>query len=70
MDVVIGVHGASTCGPIDEIAVTRVPKHFASAKVGFDQPALALEQHSQAVYGAVLGYPAEHIARLQAEGVI
>ncbi len=59
-----------TCGPIDDIAVTGVPIHFANARVGFDRPAPALGEHNQAVYGGLLGYSAERIATLQAEGVI
>ena len=59
-----------TCGAIDDIAVTGVPIHFANAKVGFDRPAPALGQHNHDVYGDILGYSADRIAGLQAEGVI
>jgi crotonobetainyl-CoA:carnitine CoA-transferase CaiB-like acyl-CoA transferase len=59
-----------TCGPIPDIAVTGVPIHFANAKVGFDRPAPVMGQHNQEVYGGILGYSADHLASLQAEGVI
>jgi crotonobetainyl-CoA:carnitine CoA-transferase CaiB-like acyl-CoA transferase len=59
-----------TRGPIDDILVTGVPIHFGNAKVGFERPAPALGQHNQEVYGGLLGYSADHIAQLQANGVI
>jgi crotonobetainyl-CoA:carnitine CoA-transferase CaiB-like acyl-CoA transferase len=59
-----------TSGPHPEVSVTGVPVHFANARVGFDRPAPALGQDNQDVYGGLLGYSTDHLARLRAEGVI
>jgi len=59
-----------TLGAFPDVPVTGVPVHFANARVGFDQPAPAIGQHNVDVYGGLLGYSADHIAELQASGVI
>jgi crotonobetainyl-CoA:carnitine CoA-transferase CaiB-like acyl-CoA transferase len=59
-----------TLGPQPDIPVSGVPVHFANARVGFDRPAPSIGQHNDAVYGGVLGYTSERIARLRADGVI
>jgi crotonobetainyl-CoA:carnitine CoA-transferase CaiB-like acyl-CoA transferase len=59
-----------TCGTFDDILVTGVPVHFATAKVGFDRPAPALGQHNDEVYAGVLGYAPQRVAELRATGVI
>jgi CoA:oxalate CoA-transferase len=59
-----------TLGAQPDIPVSGVPVHFANARVGFDRPAPSIGQHNDAVYGGVLGYTSERIARLRADGVI
>jgi crotonobetainyl-CoA:carnitine CoA-transferase CaiB-like acyl-CoA transferase len=59
-----------TLGVRPEIPVTGVPIHFANARVGFDRPSPAPGEHNDQVYGGLLSYSADHIARLHAKGVI
>ena len=47
-----------------------LPMTFSGSKVGFDQPPPELGEHNDMVYGQVLGYSSERIAKLKAEKVI
>ncbi|WP_439658380.1 CaiB/BaiF CoA transferase family protein [Lentzea sp. HUAS TT2] len=58
-------HGATA-----DISATGVPIVFSGADAGFDRPAPALGEHNDAIYGDFLGYGADRIAALRADGVI
>ena len=47
-----------------------LPIRFSEATAGFDQPPPELGEHNQRVYGEILGYDANQIAELRAQGVI
>ena len=47
-----------------------LPMRFSGASAGYDQPAPELGEHNAKVYGELLGYSAERIAKLKAQGVI
>jgi crotonobetainyl-CoA:carnitine CoA-transferase CaiB-like acyl-CoA transferase len=47
-----------------------LPIRFSEAKAEFDQPPPGLGEHNQRVYGEILGYDANRIAELRAQGVI
>lgn len=57
-------------GAVEEVYGTGVPIRFSDAVVGFDKPAPSIGEHSDEVYGDLLGYSADKIARLRDEGVI
>jgi len=57
-------------GAVDEVYGMGIPIKFSGAAAGFDQPAPALGEHNEAVYGGILGYSKEHLARLKSNGVI
>jgi CoA:oxalate CoA-transferase len=59
-----------TSGAHPEILVTGVPVHFANARVGFDRPSPSLGQHNEEIYGGLLGYSADYIAKLRDGRVI
>lgn len=57
-------------GAVDEVYGMGIPIKFSGATAGFDQPAPALGEHNEAVYGGMLGYSKDHIDRLKSGGVI
>ena len=57
-------------GVVDEVYGMGIPIRFSNATAGFDQPAPALGEHNEAVYGGILGYSAEQLSRLKSDGVI
>jgi len=54
----------------DGIRAMGLPIRFSDAKAEFDQPPPGLGEHNQRVYGEILGYDANRIAELRAQGVI
>jgi crotonobetainyl-CoA:carnitine CoA-transferase CaiB-like acyl-CoA transferase len=57
-------------GATEEVYGMGIPIRFSDAEVGFNQPPPAIGEHNEAVYGGLLGYPAERIAELRHKGVI
>jgi CoA:oxalate CoA-transferase len=57
-------------GDTDDVYGMGMPIRFSAATAGFDQPAPALGEHNQAVYGGILGYSAEKISELRSRKVI
>jgi CoA:oxalate CoA-transferase len=57
-------------GAVDEVYGMGIPIKFSGATAGFDQPAPALGEHNETVYGGMLGYSKDHIDRLKYGGVI
>jgi CoA:oxalate CoA-transferase len=57
-------------GAVDEVYGMGIPIRFSGAAAGFDQPAPALGEHNEAVYGGMLGYPKERLEHLRSSGVI
>jgi crotonobetainyl-CoA:carnitine CoA-transferase CaiB-like acyl-CoA transferase len=57
-------------GMVDDVYGMGMPIRFSGATVGFDQPAPALGEHNDAVYGDVLGYSSQKIQELKAQNVI
>jgi len=57
-------------GAVEEVYGMGLPMTFSGSKVGFDQPPPELGEHNDTVYGQVLGYSSERIAKLKAEKVI
>jgi crotonobetainyl-CoA:carnitine CoA-transferase CaiB-like acyl-CoA transferase len=57
-------------GLADGIYAMGLPIRFSEAVAGFDQPPPGLGEHNQRVYGEILGYDANRIAELRAQGVI
>jgi CoA:oxalate CoA-transferase len=57
-------------GPVADVQGSGLPIRFSGAWAGFDRAAPALGEHNDAVYGEMLGFPAEKLARLRAEGAI
>lgn len=57
-------------GVTEGVYAMGLPIRFSDAKAGFDQPPPALGEHNQRVYGEILGYDANRIAELHAQGVI
>jgi CoA:oxalate CoA-transferase len=57
-------------GAVDEVYGMGIPIKFSGATAGFDQPAPALGEHNETVYGGMLGYSKDHIDRLKSGGVI
>lgn len=57
-------------GKVDGIYAMGLPIRFSEAKTGFDEPPPGLGEHNQRVYGEILGYDANRIAELRAQGVI
>src|SRR3984893_870228 len=54
----------------DGIYAMGLPIRFSEATAGFDQPPPGLGEHNQRVYGEILGYDADRIEDLRAQGVI
>ena len=57
-------------GAVDEVYGMGVPIRFSNASAGFDQPAPALGEHNEAVYGRILGYSRERLEQLKTSRVI
>jgi crotonobetainyl-CoA:carnitine CoA-transferase CaiB-like acyl-CoA transferase len=57
-------------GAVEEVYGMGMPIRFSGSAVGFDQPPPELGEHNDLVYGRILGYPPERIARLKAQKVI
>jgi crotonobetainyl-CoA:carnitine CoA-transferase CaiB-like acyl-CoA transferase len=57
-------------GAADGIYAMGLPIRFSGASAGFDRPPPGLGEHNQRVYGEILGYDANRIAELRAQGVI
>jgi crotonobetainyl-CoA:carnitine CoA-transferase CaiB-like acyl-CoA transferase len=57
-------------GTVDGIYAMGLPIRFSEAIAGFDQPPPGLGEHNQRVYGEILGYDADRIEELRAQGVI
>jgi crotonobetainyl-CoA:carnitine CoA-transferase CaiB-like acyl-CoA transferase len=57
-------------GAVGDVYGMGMPIRFSEATAGFDRPAPALGEHNEAVYGEILGYPAEKIKDLQSRKVI
>ena len=57
-------------GAIDGVNAMGLPILFSGAKAGFDEPPPGLGEHNERVYGDILGYDAQRIAELRAQGVI
>ncbi len=57
-------------GAVEEVYGSGIPIKFSDADVGFNRAAPAMGEHNELVYGQMLGYTAERIAALRAEGVI
>ena len=57
-------------GRVADIFGTGMPVTFSEASAGFDKPAPGLGEHNQQVYGEWLGYSAERLDQLRADGVI
>ena len=57
-------------GAVDDVYGMGIPIKFSGASAGFDQPAPALGEHNEAVYGGMLGYSTEHLDRLKSSGAI
>ena len=57
-------------GGVYGICAMGLPIRFSDAKAEFDQPPPGLGEHNQRVYGEILGYDANRIAELRAQGVI
>jgi crotonobetainyl-CoA:carnitine CoA-transferase CaiB-like acyl-CoA transferase len=57
-------------GAVEDVYGMGMPMKFSGSKVGFDQQPPELGEHNDMVYGQVLGYRAERIAKLKAQKVI
>jgi crotonobetainyl-CoA:carnitine CoA-transferase CaiB-like acyl-CoA transferase len=57
-------------GAVDEVYGMGIPIKFSGATAGFDQPAPALGEHNESVYGDILGYSSDRLQQLKFDGVI
>jgi len=57
-------------GAVENVYGMGMPMTFSGSKIGFDQPPPGLGEHNDRVYGKVLGYSSEKIAKLKAQKVI
>jgi crotonobetainyl-CoA:carnitine CoA-transferase CaiB-like acyl-CoA transferase len=59
-----------TYGPIPGAKGIGMPVKFINNPVQFDQPAPALAQHNEEIYGRLLGLDQEKLQALKEQGVI
>jgi crotonobetainyl-CoA:carnitine CoA-transferase CaiB-like acyl-CoA transferase len=57
-------------GLVDDVFGMGMPIHFSRGTAEFDQPAPAMGEHNEAVYGGILGYSAGKIEALRLRKVI
>jgi crotonobetainyl-CoA:carnitine CoA-transferase CaiB-like acyl-CoA transferase len=57
-------------GAVEDVYGMGMPMTFSASNVGFDQPPPELGEHNDMVYGQVLDYSSERIAKLKAQRVI
>jgi crotonobetainyl-CoA:carnitine CoA-transferase CaiB-like acyl-CoA transferase len=57
-------------GIVEEVYGIGMPIHFSDAVAGFDGPPPDIGEHNQQIYSEWLGYSAEQLAELRAQGVI
>lgn len=57
-------------GDVAGLAGTGLPIAFSASDAGFDQPPPSVGQHNDEVFGGLLGYTSDQIAKLAAEGVL
>lgn len=59
-----------TLGPLAGVAAPGLPFQLSGATTDLDRPSPLLGEHNDEVYGELLGYDAEALDRLRAQGVI
>jgi CoA:oxalate CoA-transferase len=59
-----------TYGDVADLSGTGMPILFSGADVGFDEPPPDLGEHNHRVYGGLLGYSDQDVARLAEQSVI
>ena len=57
-------------GEISDVVGSGLPIRFSDADVGYRRPAPRLGEHNELVYGERLGYGAERVSQLRADGVV
>jgi CoA:oxalate CoA-transferase len=57
-------------GAVEDVYGMGMPVTFSGSKVGFDQPPPSMGEHNDMVYGQILGYTSERVAKLKAQKVI
>jgi crotonobetainyl-CoA:carnitine CoA-transferase CaiB-like acyl-CoA transferase len=57
-------------GIVEEVYGIGMPIRFSNAVAGFDAPPPDIGEHNQQIYGEWLGYSAEQLAELRAQGAI
>jgi CoA:oxalate CoA-transferase len=57
-------------GVVADVYGMGMPMTFSGSSVGFDQPPPALGEHNDRVYGQILGYSSERIAKLKTQKTI
>jgi crotonobetainyl-CoA:carnitine CoA-transferase CaiB-like acyl-CoA transferase len=57
-------------GMVEDVYGMGMPIRFSGSTAGFDQPPPALGEHNDLVYGQILGYSSERIAKLRTQEVI
>jgi len=59
-----------TYGAVEDVYGMGMPVTFSGSKVGFDQPPPYMGEHNDMVYGQILGYTSERVAKLKTKKVI
>jgi crotonobetainyl-CoA:carnitine CoA-transferase CaiB-like acyl-CoA transferase len=57
-------------GSVEDVYGMGMPVTFSGSKVGFDQPPPDMGEHNDLVYGQILGYTSEIVAKLKMKKVI
>jgi crotonobetainyl-CoA:carnitine CoA-transferase CaiB-like acyl-CoA transferase len=57
-------------GAVEDVYGMGMPVTFSGSNVGFDQPPPYMGEHNDMVYGQILGYTSERVAKLKAQKVI